>query len=78
MTKKITKQEEAQLKIEHEAKKAKLGNAFKRGFFVVLFAGTAATAVFLGTLIVDREVGHYILAAFNALSATVFFILAIK
>lgn len=65
-----------QAKEKRDFKKQK--ELLRRAFFVILFTGSIATAVFLGALVANPEPGHLTLAAFNTVNAIVFFILAIK
>lgn len=72
MAKRITKAEEAEMKAEHEAAKAVAKQRFKRAFFVILFAGSIASAIMYAMLISEPDTGMYVLAGFNTASAVYF------
>jgi hypothetical protein len=70
--KKITKAQEAEMRAEHQTKKAKRNKALTRLFYFVLAVGNIAIVAFLAILNTDPQIGHYILSGFAGVSALYF------
>ena len=69
---KITKAQEAEMKVEHESRKAKRNKVIARGFNFIMAVGMFAIVAFLAILNADVQVGHYVLSGFAGTSALYF------
>ena len=59
-------------------KKVKDYTSVKRAFFIAMFSGSLATAIYLSILVSSPDNGQYVLAGFNYVNAVYHLLQAIK